>query len=337
MRALLAHDTSFPVEDIDVFACGSTLGNLLRFVRKVERPFRFTVEAVGNTVFFVRRENSPTETLEGVRGYGHSFPEAYTTWEDGNKGSQSHQRLVNYDFAGLNCVVRFESDGFLKHLDSEDHTEAHGPGKAPAGTTKLGIETGGRPVSQDAVFDLKTRSAKRMDRDVLGEEIQRLWVSQIPNFILAYHERGVFRDIRVQNVRRDIQKWETENEYSLRQLAVLIRNIVAIARSRVDGRLEVRRKEVDILEIHEQMTDVGAVLPDELKEKWTRPVGKSTIGTPSDSSDDELSRSDDEQYFSASSGKGEGGWLLDSDDDESEPDYTACSAEDCGYCGHCRY
>jgi hypothetical protein len=27
----------------------------------------------------------------------------------------------------------------------------------------------------------------------------------------------------------------------------------------------------------------------------------------------------------------------DDRDDESEKDFTACSAEDCGYCGHCDY
>src|SRR5437764_7357210 len=92
------------------------MGNLLRFVRKIDKPFRFHVEVVGNTVFFIRREISPTELIPNVRGYGHTFPEAYTTWETDARGSESHQRIVMYTFGGLKCLVRFESDGYLRDL-----------------------------------------------------------------------------------------------------------------------------------------------------------------------------------------------------------------------------
>lgn len=329
VRAISAQTASFATEDVDVFACASTLGNLLRFIRKVDRPFRFTVEAVGNTVFFIRRENSPTETIQGVRGYGHTFPEAYTTWEDGAKGSQSHQRLIKYNFAGLGCVVRFEGDGYLKHLDDGLHLN---PGillDEPK-ATRLDVRTGGRMVTQAAIFDLKTRSAKRMDQDVLEEELPRLWISQIPNFVLAYHERGTFKDIRVQDVRGDVQKWELGNEDTLRQLATLVRQITSTVKGRADKRLEVRRKEVDVLEIREQMSDAPAALPDEMKTWW--------INGDLDKSDGfgDASSSEDELYLSAGSDTEGGAPLFDSDD-ESEKDYTACSAEDCGYCGCCRY
>jgi hypothetical protein len=36
-----------------------------------------------------------------------------------------------------------------------------------------------------SVFDLKTRSIKRMDVDTLGDELARLWIGQIPNFVLS--------------------------------------------------------------------------------------------------------------------------------------------------------
>ncbi|KAF4541080.1 Geranylgeranyl pyrophosphate synthetase [Lasiodiplodia theobromae] len=331
VRTFAARTTKPSTQDVDIFACGSTLGNLLRFVRKVDKPFRFTVEAVGNTVFFVRKENSPTETMEGVRGYGHTFPDAYTTWGDGTAGSQSHQRLINYDFAGLNCVVRFEGDGYLKHLDSDPKSEGDSPDVVPS-TTKVDIRQGGRLVSQDAIFDLKTRSVKRMDHDILAEEIPRLWVAQIPNFVLAFHTRGTFEDIRVQNVRRDIEKWENENEDTLRQLAKLIREIAAVAKSRTDGRLEIRRKAVDVLEIREQLPHTPGVLPDDLKTWWI----EGSCSDHRSSSEDELNDSGEERYFSAGSDSGYGGVSFDSDD-ESEKDFTACSADDCGYCGHCRY
>ena len=104
-------------ESIDIFACGSTLGNLLRFARQQDlKPFRMIVEVIDNTVFLIRRENSPREKIQGVRGYGHTMPEAYTTWKKEVKGSISPQRIVQYEFAGLQCLVRFESDGYLPSL-----------------------------------------------------------------------------------------------------------------------------------------------------------------------------------------------------------------------------
>jgi hypothetical protein len=74
VQAVLETKTNFPTEEVDIVACGSTLGNLLRFVRGQDRPFRFTMETIGTSVFFIRRENDPMEIMEGVRGFGHSFP-----------------------------------------------------------------------------------------------------------------------------------------------------------------------------------------------------------------------------------------------------------------------
>ena len=70
----------FPTGSTDIVACGSTLGNLLRFVRGQDKPFRFLAQVIGNTVFFLRKENDPRELIPDVRGYGHSSPEANMTW-----------------------------------------------------------------------------------------------------------------------------------------------------------------------------------------------------------------------------------------------------------------
>ena len=182
--ALLVLKPSFPTTEIDIFACGSTLGNLLRFVRQVDKPFRFTIQKVGNAVFFVRRENKHDERIVGVRGYGHSFPERYTRWSSEVKGSASHQRLIKYNFTGLTCMVRFEGDGYLRDLVPGNEEDDEAPPSIPK-LTALSMRSGGRPIPQKAMFDLKTRSVKRILDDVLGEELPRLWLTQIPNFILV--------------------------------------------------------------------------------------------------------------------------------------------------------
>lgn len=69
-KATLAQNPGLDTGNTDIFGCTSTLGNLLRYLKKDDRPFRFTVEAVGRTVFFVRRENAPDEIMAKPNGFG---------------------------------------------------------------------------------------------------------------------------------------------------------------------------------------------------------------------------------------------------------------------------
>ena len=344
-------------QKIDLFACSSTLGSLLRFVRRVDKPFRFFVELVGNTVFFTRHENSPTELLVGVKGYGHTFPEAYTTWDADVRGSASHQRLLRYNFAGLDCILRFECDGYIKSkVPGGVHAPAAVPRQQALGENELAsllepikvssplsgkgkhkaplrIEKSGQKIPQEAVFDLKTRAGWRKDLNVLEDEIPRYWVAQIPHLILARHNGGVFDDIKVQHIRDDVQEWQGKNQKDLRRLIWVLREIITAARLRKDGKLEVCCKGVGALEVRGQDTDEHDVLPLHLKLRWMEcGLSESNEHESEDSSTRsaalpalESDPSDDDNYFDLES------------DEESKKDYTACSADSCGYCGHCSY
>lgn len=361
MRTLLTEHEDLETQKIDLFACSSTVGSLLRFVRRVDKPFRFFVEVVGNTVFFNRHENSPTQLLVGVKGYGHAFPEAYTTWDTDVKGSASHQRLLRYNFAGLDCILRFECDGYLRSsvpggIDAPATARGQQIGEggtdlasildrtnvssslallARGGKHKepLRIEKAGRKIPQEAVFDLKTRAGWRKDLNVLEDELPRYWVAQIPNFILARHDGGVFNDVNVQQIRDDVQKWQGKNQKDLRRLVWLLRQIIAAAKVRKNRKLEVRCKRLDALELREQDTDEHHVLPPELKLRWMED-GPSKAKQPE--SDDNTTGS--ETFPLAASDLSDDGRRFDfNSDEESEKDYTACSADSCGYCGHCSY
>ncbi|KAK8013230.1 hypothetical protein PG991_009501 [Apiospora marii] len=332
---------------VDLVACSSTMGNLLRFLRCEQKPFRILVEEIGDTMFFIRREKSPTEKIPDVRGFGHTFPEHYTTWDESVKTSTSHQRVLSYSFGGMRCFVRFEADGYLPAGSSPrqsgytTHANASDPddledllsslGSATVGTGETVTSTGGlktknagTKVDQSQIFDLKTRSFRRkVNQDTLSDEMPRLWVSQIPNFILAYHTNGLFDDIRVQNVRAEVAAWETEQLPVLARLAALLHHIRELVRDDNPAhKLELchTADKPGTLQVRQQLADAGDALSEEIKRRWLsagaagmfgEKAGGSSVGSDTDS-DSGIS-------------------FGDNDDKE---DFTACS-DACGYCGFC--
>lgn len=285
-------DREFDPTSINVFGCGSTLGNLLRFARNVEteKPFRFLAEVVGETVFFIRRENSPMEVIPGIYGYGHSFPEAYTTWDASARGSKTHQRIVRYELGDLNIAIRFEADGYIAEKSSDPKQTALPQSQklgedslvsalakstinvnAHSGSDSLEVIRGSGSVPQSAVFDLKTRTIKKKYLDtILSEQLPRLWIRQIPSFILAYHKRGLIKpeEVTVHDVQPDIAKWEKDNERDVRRLISLIKKITDLAKATPGQKLEIRYQEGVGLELRKQFTGVTPVLPDELAARW---------------------------------------------------------------------
>ncbi|KAH7152728.1 hypothetical protein EDB81DRAFT_432539 [Dactylonectria macrodidyma] len=341
---------------VNIVACSSAIGNLLRFSRGDEdiRSFRILVEVIGDAVHLIRRENSPKELIPDVKGFGHTFPEAYTTWDGDARRSTSHQRIVKYKFGGLDMMVRFEGDGFiaspdLKHPKRQSATAPASNGDALLDIANLGfgkavprpgtedtqikVVKGGQTVPQNAIFDLKTRSANVRDRqpnrDTIGEQLHRLWVCQIERFILAYHEKSVFNDIRIQDVKARVKEWETANQPSLKSLAALLHLIIDRARKAADGKLELVFSGQDVLQMRKQVSGAGDALSPSVRAEWATWLGtpaRSGAGaTPWSISKAEINL-DDERLDTFSD-------LYESDDNK---DYTACDKE-CGYCGRCTY
>lgn len=345
IEATLTHDPNFESNEVDIIGCGSTLGNLLRFSRNVDlsNKYRIIVEVVGSTVFFIRRENSPTQKIPDVRGYGHTFPEAYTTWDSEVRGSESHQRMIKYNFAGLICLVRFEGDGYLADMVPKELTTSAEGGsrehtaegdliaalenntvsvRSPVTDEKLMVRKKGQVIPQSAVFDLKTRRITRKDADILGEQLPRLWISQIPNFVLAFHRFGVFEEIQTLDTRERVRLWEEEQKDNLGRFAALLKMLISFALGRPDGRFElIHEEDGTVLELREVEEDVPRALPERLKYRWTQRLVEGTKSL------EEVKEPDDEEL--------KHDW--DNESEGSFKDYTACSASDCGYCGHCKY
>lgn len=301
MIASLDSDPTIPSE-VDFVACGNTLVNFLRFIRGEDKSFRILAYKVGETVFLVRRENSPTELIPDVRGFGHTFPEANTTWEPEVKGSASHQRVVRYSFGGMELLVRFGVDGYMKEenrpvlenasvenpppadvdsLAASFFSSTISPNPAsPSPDAGLRITSTAHPiVPQSSIFDLKTRSIyTRSKKDHLADLLPRLWVAQIPTSILAFHTQGLFakQDIEIRDVREEVKEWEKEHSAKLAKLAALLSWIEEFVGSyEVDGKLEIcyRGPDAGGLEVRRQLADVGEVLSADVRKRWEQGAG----------------------------------------------------------------
>ncbi|OBT81336.1 hypothetical protein VE02_10091 [Pseudogymnoascus sp. 03VT05] len=368
VRSIFEARPDFNAQEVDVFGCGSTFGNLLRFARNVEteKPFRFLVEVVGETVFLIRRENSPKEVIADIRGYGHSFPEANTTWDADVQSSNTHQRIIRYQLGHLNTIIRFEADGYLteevpakKTYASPENREVEEDflvsalagniisAHTPKNSDSLKVTRGQGSVPQSAVFDLKTRSIKKKHHDTtVSDQIPRLWIRQIAFFVLAYHNNGLFRseDVTVRNIKPDVARWESDNKGDVRKLIGLIKKIADVVKATPRRKLEVRYRYGLGLELREQVEGVASVLPNDLAAQWAdqgdgaKPIAVAlgnrsvdgAIGLEHDPIGKEVPL--DGKIINA---------LVDDDDDEydwdKKEDYTACSMESCNYCGHCSY
>lgn len=286
------------------------MGNLLRYIQQdystafhtVKKSFRFLVEVVGDTVFFIRRENSPTEVIPYTHGYWHGFMDKQTIpGKDSTGPTESHQRIVGYQFAGMNMLIRYKADGFLPHpheqlgklcpnqdqIDTDDMMEQDlvTDSKNLVLEKCLKVVTGSRSaIPLSALFDLKTRTLKsqklQKHRKVLNEQLPRLWIRQLPYLIIAYHQpqKGRFfpSDTKMSNVTEALVEWEQHNENDLRKLVSSINKIVSAVKQFPDRKMEVRcGEDADVLELRAQAVDVMSVLPNGLAARWCAPAGPS--------------------------------------------------------------
>jgi hypothetical protein len=279
MRAIMTLQPKFDFKSIDLVGCGSTIGNLLRFAGSQTKPFRFDVDVVGDTIFFVRRENSPKELIQDVRGFGHTFPDAYTTWDPDVRRSVSHQRIIRYEFGGLRILVRTETDGYVKSpgdqiikpltnkVALEDAIgEISMSVSSPSVSQNLQLKMEGRKVPQKQIFDIKTRG--QLNVFDMNEILPRLWLNQTSKFLLAYHQYGRFNRPEVKDVKQSVLDWEKNNSSLLGRFHAVLRRIVDVARDSDEQQLEVSWDGKGPLMITKQVGQGRRALIPELHGLW---------------------------------------------------------------------
>jgi hypothetical protein len=181
-------------------------------------------------------------------------------------------------------------------------------------------------VPQAAIFELKTRTIKRLgqEMDIIAEQVPRLWVRRIPTLVLAYHESGLFTDINPIDVRPLMTKWEEDNQKALSKLAALLREIIAAVNAEPSKKLEITMNAFKSeLCFREQLEDAPALFPTWTAQKWEEWLAQGRDAESSDvlSSSDE----DHEEDVGHKLKRGE----------SPVQDLTICD-EECGYCGYCK-
>lgn len=277
-RSLQAMKPEYDLKSINFVGCGSTFGNLMRFAKSASRPFRFDVDVIGDTVFFVRREKSPTELIPDIHGYGHTFPDAYTTWDLGVRNSCSHQRIITYDFGGLKLLVRTETDGYVRVPTTDAPSRASLSGNQPSVVEALGslsmlsdkpacdqklrLKMKGKMIPQKQIFDIKTRSKyKPFD---MNEIFPRLWLNQTPRFLIAYHTQGLFEKPEVKNIRQDVLQWERDNSAVLARFHAVLHRIGDVVRDSDSKHCEVSWDGQGPLLVTGQIGEPRRALPSDL-------------------------------------------------------------------------
>ncbi|KAM3413585.1 hypothetical protein BST61_g11454 [Cercospora zeina] len=289
VRSILSMNQSFESNSVDIVACGSTLGNLLRFVLGQAEPFTLIAHAVGTTVFLVRREHDSQELIQGIHGFGHSFVEANTTWEGDMISSSSHQRLISYFLGPHRVILRFEVDSYtIDQSDEVDNDEdvggvtigsstleddmaaLWGAKMSPTGTAALEIVQRGTPAPLTAAIDIKTRSSRKIKETVVAEQLPRLWIRQIEQLVLAFHDKGIFQPARIEDVSGALANWEQQNKDSIARLI----NLISLIRTKADeaksAKLELRcdGRSLAFHRLSAKHTRKWSGIPEDLSQRW---------------------------------------------------------------------
>ncbi|KAI1750020.1 hypothetical protein F4782DRAFT_548985 [Xylaria castorea] len=324
VQALFTLNEAFVPSSIDVMGCASSLGDILRFARSIDSTFRFNAEMIGNTLFLIR--NCKSAVIPDVRGYGHSFLNAFTSSNPDSGKIKSHQRVVSYNFGTLKCLVRFECDGYLASYNGcETIVTEPQFDLSPLPSSSIATQKSGTKVPQNSILEIKTKS-QAWGEIQKGEHLPRLWVRQIPNFITAYHNHGTFQDVRVSNVRKDLVDWETQHQDDLKRFAAILHDLITEMKRASHLKLEIYRAGIGPLQLREQEDATGQALPMSWRDRWAAmPQPSSEPSTNKDDIDE------DSDTYPSTRASSEGS---DSSAADFSFDYTACSIE-CGYCGHC--
>ncbi|CAG7938230.1 unnamed protein product [Penicillium salamii] len=251
-RSLYIEQPSFDINSIDIVTDRNNIRKLLSFIKPNLSKngldaFTIQVDMTARTAIFSRNETATYEVIGPgeFRGFGHEFEKAYTITQV--KDSTGHHRIISYRLGGLSFLVRHETDGFVGDLKSSvKDDESTGDNLAnilnslsltpetpsidePSIKSNLTIKREGRIASRESTLEIKTRVFHKPLE--LTEVAAQLWISQTPNLVRAYHQRGIFSTPKVEDVSGAMKDWEKTHQDAITKLVALIKCILRVTRN----------------------------------------------------------------------------------------------------------
>ncbi|CCL99526.1 uncharacterized protein FIBRA_01544 [Fibroporia radiculosa] len=260
-------------DSVDFVTDRSNLRKLLRWITggSTLKDFRIDAQLAGRrTILFTRWES---RLREYTKTYGFSFEHELTENAPGcEKSAAGHHRIIQYDFAGLKLVVRFEVDACIAPSPSTD-LDALAASMASLSVKKntfsspqLDVIIAGARVPQDSIIELATTSGANYG---WKDKYPQLYFSQTQHHFLGKHSEGLFRNIQKRQLGDEVMKYMEESAQDrLKQLRHALQMIQdLIVRQGQDTRLSLicSNKELKLFERAGEAT----CLPEDILERFT--------------------------------------------------------------------
>ncbi|KAH8787183.1 hypothetical protein BGZ57DRAFT_755773 [Hyaloscypha finlandica] len=257
-KALLTMNPNLNMKPIGLTTDRNSLRKLLQFVSgKVTKSWRIDVDIIEDAMFFTRWEESQVMLITGARdsGYGHGFEKAFLSFDADLQESSGHHRIVRYNLGGIDCLVRFEVDGYISDDDGfssgkqDTAVDELGQGlsclhiqnstdaaevKMPPTTEVRVIQRGGL-VNNDTIAELKSLSTAAHLK--MQEYIPQLWISQTRHLFVCRHKEGLMEmEPQRVDITEQFPDWESRNQQHLRTLVGLISEIKKVVKRAKGGK-----------------------------------------------------------------------------------------------------
>ncbi|KAF8313259.1 hypothetical protein DL93DRAFT_2081345 [Clavulina sp. PMI_390] len=242
VEAVRYYAPDFDLSSIDVVTDRNNLRKLIGWAQGSKDTFRIDLQRAGNgTVLFIRWEDRNVEPAQ--RSYAKDFERKMTK---PRYGLEQHHRIVTYDFAELNLLVRFELDAYVETESSVDDPlnvlisqtnslsleNSHGPpnsqsqdSQASNGLTIIPSENKDL-VDQKDLIEMATRSVMNRANFNWLKKYPQLYLSETPTLLLAVHENGNFTSIEKfaadDKRNAEVRKAREEMQPGLNKLAAVL-------------------------------------------------------------------------------------------------------------------
>ncbi|KAA1472274.1 hypothetical protein DENSPDRAFT_850802 [Dentipellis sp. KUC8613] len=296
MKAADEAGTTVDWPSIDVVTDRNGLRKLARWIDKgaSARDFRIDIELGGDrTLIMSRWEPNTRDSAGNGRSFGFGFEEATTRHAQGCGKSTGHYRITKYDFFGLSLIVRYEVDACLpgkapanakgnnasqpaapassnvddltSTLASVSVSQQQSP-TTGASSSSLNIIHAGRQVPQSSVIELTTRSQNYIHLLDWSDVFPQLYLSQTPLFYLGVHQRGEFKEIRKQDMGKDMDEQREAALETFQRLGKVLEEIQELMVEHADKKLSLVC-EGGVLKVYQRAT-TRSCLPQDVMERY---------------------------------------------------------------------